>query len=86
MEWKEIRLPCAAGRSATHSCQRPRISMEDIYNFASEEDESSSYAEKGNKKRYLKINVPSQCYLFLHSLFQSWLNELYQETFGLFKE
>lgn len=60
--------------------------MEDIYNFASEEDESSSYAEKGNKKRYLKINVPSQCYLFLHSLFQSWLNELYQETFGLFKE
>lgn len=45
--------------------------MEDIYNSASEEDESSSDAEKGNKKYYLKINVPSQCYLFLHSLFWS---------------
>lgn len=60
--------------------------MEDIYNSASDEDESSSYTEKRNKKRYLKINVPSQCHLFLHSLFQSWLNELYRETFGLFKE
>lgn len=45
--------------------------MEDIYNSASEEDESSSDAEKENKKYYLKINVPSQCYLFLHSLFWS---------------
>lgn len=60
--------------------------MEDIYISASEEDESSSYAEKGNKIWYLKINVPSQCHLFLHSLFLSWLNELYLETFGLFKE
>jgi len=60
--------------------------MEDIYNSASEEDESSSYAEKGNKECYLKINVPSQCHLFLHSLFQGWLNELYRETFGLFRE
>lgn len=50
MEWKEIWLLCT-GRSATPSSQRPRTSVEDTYNSVSEEDESSSYAKKGNKKQ-----------------------------------
>lgn len=40
----------------------------------------------GGGKCYLKINVPSRCYLFLHSSFQSGLNELYWEAFGLLKD
>lgn len=54
--------------------EAPQIPVEDTYNSVSEEDESSSYPEKWNKKHYLKINILCQCHLFLHSLFQSWLN------------
>lgn len=46
--------------------------------LASEEDEGSTAAKRGNKKCYLKINIQGGCYLF-YFLFQHWINDMHQE-------
>lgn len=80
VQWREIWLLRTAGRRATPSSQRPQISVEDALSL--QKIKVALTLQKGTKSiTYISsINISRQCHLFLHSLFQSWVNEIYPET------